>query len=205
MGTVVTGRLVTAGTARYCGGSTGRHWEHVEHREGNEYNWVKLRNWNTSKCRHSYVAHKQHSTTYSTTKPLRKLQQVQDGRRRVLLAEEALLSNAARHCHSVLCSTPLSLCSGRQVDWTITFTFLLVFSRRPATSWVHYTTNCNTQSSAPEDGRCHRPKYVELIGIINKPLLLHLVGVSIFYIVPYIYKLFTWIQKTRKVTEKEII
>ena len=24
--------------------------------------------------------------------------------------------------------------------------------RRPATSWVHYTTNCNTQSSAPEDG-----------------------------------------------------
>ena len=23
---------------------------------------------------------------------------------------------------------------------------------RPATSWMHYTTNCNTQSSAPEDG-----------------------------------------------------
>ena len=23
---------------------------------------------------------------------------------------------------------------------------------RPATSWVHYTTSCNTQSSAPEDG-----------------------------------------------------
>ena len=33
-----------------------------------------------------------------------------------------------------------------------------------------------TQSSAPEDGRNHRPKHVELIGIINKPLLLHLVG-----------------------------
>jgi len=47
---------------------------------------------------------------------------------------------------------------------------------RPATSWVHYTTSCNTQSSALEDGRNHRPKYVELIGIINKPLLLHLVG-----------------------------
>jgi len=47
---------------------------------------------------------------------------------------------------------------------------------RPATSWVHYTTSCNTQSSAPEDGRNHRPKHVELIGIINKPLLLHLVG-----------------------------
>ena len=24
--------------------------------------------------------------------------------------------------------------------------------RWPATSWVHYTTNCNTQSNAPEDG-----------------------------------------------------
>ena len=47
---------------------------------------------------------------------------------------------------------------------------------RPATSWVHYTTSCNTQSSAPDDGRDHRPKHVELIGIINKPLLLHLVG-----------------------------
>ena len=32
-----------------------------------------------------------------------------------------------------------------------------------------------TQSSAPEDGRNHRPKHDELIGIINKPLLLHLV------------------------------
>jgi len=38
-----------------------------------------------------------------------------------------------------------------------------------------------TQSSAPEDGRNHRPKPVELIGIINKPLLLHLVGVYIIY------------------------
>jgi len=47
---------------------------------------------------------------------------------------------------------------------------------RPATSWVHYTTSCNKQSSAPEDGRNHRPKHVELIGIINEPLLLHLVG-----------------------------
>jgi len=41
---------------------------------------------------------------------------------------------------------------------------------------VHYTTSCNTQSSAPEDGRNYRLKHVELIGIINKPLLLHLVG-----------------------------
>ena len=40
---------------------------------------------------------------------------------------------------------------------------------------------CNTQSSAPEDGRDHRPKHVELIGIINKPLLLHLVG-CLYYV-----------------------
>ena len=57
---------------------------------------------------------------------------------------------------------------------------------RPATSWVHYTTSCNTQSSAPEDGRDQSPKHVELIGIINKPLLLHLVGVYIIYIVVHI-------------------
>ena len=48
--------------------------------------------------------------------------------------------------------------------------------RWPATSWVHYTTSCNRQSSASEDGRNHRPKHVQLIGFINKPLLLHLVG-----------------------------
>ena len=47
---------------------------------------------------------------------------------------------------------------------------------------AHCTTSCNAQSSAPEDGRDQRPKQVELIGIINKPLLLHLVGVYIIYI-----------------------
>ena len=46
----------------------------------------------------------------------------------------------------------------------------------PATSSVHYTTSCNTQSSAPENGQNNCPKHVELIEIINKPLLLHLVG-----------------------------
>ena len=43
-------------------------------------------------------------------------------------------------------------------------------------SWVHYTTSCNTQSSAPEDGQNNCLKHVELIGIINKLLLLRLVG-----------------------------
>jgi len=38
-----------------------------------------------------------------------------------------------------------------------------------------------TQSSAPEGGRDLRPKHVELTGIINKRLLLHLVGVYISF------------------------
>jgi hypothetical protein len=33
-----------------------------------------------------------------------------------------------------------------------------------------------TQSSAPEDGKNNFPKHGELTGIINKSLLLHLVG-----------------------------
>ena len=59
---------------------------------------------------------------------------------------------------------------------------MLPAGHRPATLWVHYTTSCNTQSSAPEDGRDQLPKHVELIGIINKPLLLHLFDVYIIYI-----------------------
>ena len=55
---------------------------------------------------------------------------------------------------------------------------------RLAVYWVHYTTICNTQSSAPEDGQNNCPKHVELIGIINKPLLLHLVD-CLYYL--YIY------------------
>jgi hypothetical protein len=46
---------------------------------------------------------------------------------------------------------------------------------------VRYTTSCNTQSSAPEDGQNNLPKNVELIGIINKPLLLHLVCLHYLY------------------------
>jgi hypothetical protein len=58
--------------------------------------------------------------------------------------------------------------------WFIAPTMLL--AGRPATSCVHYTTSCNKQSSAPEDGQNNCPKRVELSGIINKPLLMHLVG-----------------------------
>ena len=51
-----------------------------------------------------------------------------------------------------------------------------VAGHQSPTSWVHYTTSCNTQSSATEDGQNNCPKHVELTGIINKLLLLHLVG-----------------------------
>ena len=54
----------------------------------------------------------------------------------------------------------------------------------PAASLVHYTTSCNTESSTPEDGRDHCPKRVELIGNINKPLLLHLVGCLYCCLIP---------------------
>ena len=45
-----------------------------------------------------------------------------------------------------------------------------------------YTTSCNTQSSAPEDGKNNCPKHVELTGIINKPSRL-----SILFIFQYIF------------------
>jgi len=57
---------------------------------------------------------------------------------------------------------------------------------RPATSWVHCTTTCNRQSSAPGDGQNNCPKHVELIGIINKLLLLHPVG-CLCYLFLYLY------------------
>ena len=50
---------------------------------------------------------------------------------------------------------------------------------------MHYTTSCNTQSNAPEDVRDQRPKHDELIGIINKSLLLHLVYAYIMNIVRF--------------------
>ena len=40
-----------------------------------------------------------------------------------------------------------------------------------------------TQYSAPEDGQNNCPKHVELTGIINKPLLLHLVR-CLYYLYP---------------------
>ena len=66
---------------------------------------------------------------------------------------------------------------------------------RPATSWVHYTTSCNTESSAPEDGKNNFPKHVELTGIITKPLLLNLVGC--------LYYLYQWCT-VKQISDNEI-
>ena len=41
---------------------------------------------------------------------------------------------------------------------------------------VHCAAGRGARSGAPEDGQGSCPKHVELAGIINKPLLLHLVG-----------------------------
>ena len=60
---------------------------------------------------------------------------------------------------------------------------------------VHYTTSCNTQSSAPEDGQNNFPKRVELTGIINKPLLLYLVG--------RLYYLYQWCT-VKQISDNEI-
>ena len=54
----------------------------------------------------------------------------------------------------------------------------------PAT--VHYATSCNTESSAREDEQNNCPKHVELTGIINKPLLLHLIS-YLYYLYFIIY------------------
>ena len=64
-----------------------------------------------------------------------------------------------------------------------------------ATLWVHYTTSCNIQSSAPEDGQNNCPKHVALTGIINKSFLLHLVGC--------LYYLYQWCT-VKQISDNEI-
>jgi hypothetical protein len=52
---------------------------------------------------------------------------------------------------------------------------------RQATHWVQHTTSRIAQSNAPEDGKNCCPKHVELIWIIKKPLMLHLVGFLLYH------------------------
>ena len=72
---------------------------------------------------------------------------------------------------------------------------MLPVGGRPATSWVHYPTSCNTQSSVLEDGQNNYSKHAELTGIINKPLLLHLVDC--------LYYLYQWCT-VKRISDNEI-
>jgi len=47
---------------------------------------------------------------------------------------------------------------------------------RPTTTWVHYTSNCKTQSSAPEDGQIIARNMLSSLKLLIKLSLLHLVG-----------------------------
>ena len=53
---------------------------------------------------------------------------------------------------------------------------------RPTTSWVHYTTSCNTQSGVPEEGRNNRVKHVKLIEIFKNFYCCIQLVVDIIYI-----------------------
>ena len=75
--------------------------------------------------------------------------------------------------------------------------FICLYVRRIATLIIisFDATGCNTQSSAPEDGQNNCPKHVELTGIINKPLLLHLFGCG--------YYLYQWCT-VKQISDNEI-
>jgi len=46
------------------------------------------------------------------------------------------------------------MCSGQEFHETRS----MLPAWRPATSWVHYATSCNTLSTAPEDGQNNCPR-----------------------------------------------
>ena len=58
-------------------------------------------------------------------------------------------------------------------------------------------------SSAPEDGQNNFPKHVELTGIINKPLLLHLFG-CLYYLYFIIYFL-TLIKQSQFIPLRNVV
>jgi len=66
-----------------------------------------------------------------------------------------------------------------------------------AASSVHYTTSCKHSLVPPVDGRNYRPKHVELIEIIKKLLLFHVVGCLYYYY-------FRSTEKTGKVEKSDI-
>ena len=78
------------------------------------------------------------------------------------------------------CQVQTSWLSVQEEGCCTSCSILLPGCSRPATGRQHRgyikPQAVTQQSSAPEDGQNNCPKHVELTGIINKPLLLHLVG-----------------------------
>ena len=69
---------------------------------------------------------------------------------------------------------------------------------------MYYTTSCNTQSSVLEDGQNNYPKHVELNGIINKPLSLHLVG-CLYYLYFIIYIFLRLTKRSQFITLQKVV
>ena len=60
-------------------------------------------------------------------------------------------------CYSLWYNAPTMLpATGQTVCYSLWYNAPMMYW--PATSWVHYTTSCNTQSSAPEDGQKKLPE-----------------------------------------------
>ena len=90
----------------------------------------------------------------------------------------------------VICYTGLlTACEQEQLLLLTSFqqTCIMYNLRFQATDWQHrgciIPQAVTHKSSAPEDGRDCRPKHVQMNGIINKPLLLHLFG-CLYYFYP---------------------
>ena len=75
--------------------------------------------------------------------------------------------------YSLCFSAPTMLPAGNLDEVELNFHLIQFTGRQHRRCIMPQAVNT---ACAPEDGRNYRPKHVELIGIINKPLLLHLVG-----------------------------
>ena len=71
-------------------------------------------------------------------------------------------------CYSLRYKPPTMLLAGRLEAEALP----LLLGYRPSTSWVHYITSCNTQSSAPDDGQNHHHIHIyihEGLGVFPVP------------------------------------
>ena len=76
-------------------------------------------------------------------------------------------------CYSLWYNAPTMFMAGSMDAEALTMPPLPCY--RPSTMWVHYTS-CNTESTAPEDGRIVARNRLSWLESVIKLLLLHLVG-----------------------------